>query len=89
MKPKKFEKKLALKKKTIANLSNEKLGIIKGGIEEPSIDFCQLSVNSNCIRCTGTCQTCTCPTVAEAAQCCAPTIIETETCYCTNPGTPC
>jgi hypothetical protein len=89
MKTKKFAKKLALKKKTIANLSNGELGIIKGGTEEPSIDICQLSVNSNCILCTGTCVSCpTCASRGLEYACCAPPILETDTCY-SSPTKPC
>jgi hypothetical protein len=73
MKPKKFEKKLALKKKTIANLSNGQLGNVKGGIEtdpnctivEPTEQSCPVTVCRHTCKitcgkdCTITCFVCT------------------------------
>jgi hypothetical protein len=55
MKPKKFNKKLALNKKTIANLNNREMAVAIGGITQ-SITFTRCET---CRRdCTKTCDTC-------------------------------
>jgi len=52
MKAKKFEKKLNLNKKTIANLVNDELGAIKGGISgSVCITYC--IVKTGCVICEG------------------------------------
>jgi hypothetical protein len=64
MKSKNFKKKLVLNKKTIADLSNGKLGLVKGGqIEPPTllIEKCPhptaITCQTQCIY-TGYCATC-------------------------------
>ena len=49
MKTKKFGKKLGLNKKTIANLSDGQLGIVKGGMPTLNTNFS----GCTCIPCTG------------------------------------
>jgi hypothetical protein len=95
MKTKTFKKKLALNKKTIVNLSNGKLGNVKGGKQEADTRLCTF-LRTEC-SCPATCLN-TCPTVAEAAQCCAPVTEPTciwdctetcNTCWETNCSNPC
>ena len=67
MKPKEFYKKLSLKKKTIANLSNGEMVRINGGIEitkpksDPILEICPSDY------CT---QTCTCVPSNCSGACC-------------------
>jgi hypothetical protein len=63
MKPKKFERKLALRKKTVANLSNGQLGQVKGGCVD-TIPSC-ISLREHCgtikfTNCACPTETCTC-----------------------------
>jgi hypothetical protein len=64
MKPKKFETKLVLKKKTIANLGNGQLGIVKGGCVD-TYPSCQTKLTKICVSflltdCVCPTDTCTC-----------------------------
>lgn len=53
MKTKKFDKKLALNKKTIADLSNGEMGKIQGGNSGNSCPECQAYTESICLsQCT-------------------------------------
>jgi hypothetical protein len=67
MKTKKFEKKLTLNKKTIADLSNSQLGIIKGAIQSfpgltcPTVSLCICKI-TGCTGCQTCADTCTCVT---------------------------
>jgi hypothetical protein len=73
MKSKNFKKKLVLNKKTIADLNNAQLGLVKGGVIPPTLsecaekcptNLCTETCLSQCV-CTGTyCFTCDpkCPT---------------------------
>jgi hypothetical protein len=66
MKTKRFEKKLALKKKTVANLNDELLYQVKGGILTVGYTcrtcvqscFCNITKDTCQIDCTGTMCTC-------------------------------
>jgi hypothetical protein len=64
MKTKKFEKKLALNKKTIADLSNGQLGQVKGGGPKPTVLGVpcpsQTELITTCPTCPQTCAN-TCP----------------------------
>ena len=81
MKPKTFEKKLTLNKKTITHLSSSELGKMNGG--GTSNNVC---IYTEC-TCPFTCRE-TCSIGLDYA-CCAPPIAETDTCLFTKPGTPC
>ena len=67
MKTKKFGKRLGLNKKTIANLSDGQLGIVKGGMDEPNtyvtVCTCIIHTPCTCVTILPTyCKTnCTCP----------------------------
>jgi hypothetical protein len=65
MKSKKFEKKLMLNKKTIADLNSDKMGNVHGGVVNSQTGSCCL-VHTDCPNCTqtqGGCATCyTCET---------------------------
>lgn len=79
MKTKKFEKKLGLKKKTIANLNNQEMVTANGGVEETnyrtciqptaSCDTCLIETCVTCETCE-TCVTCTCGASACSTPCC-------------------
>jgi natural product precursor len=60
MKTKKFEKKLSLNKKTIANLNNGDMKHLQGGIKPTgcTCPFCRVTENSLCPTAAITCQTC-------------------------------
>jgi hypothetical protein len=59
MKPKTFEKKLSLNKKTIANLKDDELSHAVGGINEPPTEHTCMA--NTCPTDCGTCAThCTC-----------------------------
>jgi len=76
MKPKKFNKKLVLRKKTIADLSNGRLDNVKGGFT-PSP--CHISDDTCLITCR-TCNTCdTCPSAGLRIACCE--TVGELTCY--------
>jgi hypothetical protein len=79
MKTKKFEKKLVLKKKTIANLNNGQLGQVKGGL---------LPTRTDCLTCVD-CPTDTCETCPATCNTCAAYCTEYYTCpgKCTVMGT--
>jgi hypothetical protein len=68
MKSKKFEKKLALNKKTIADLNGDMMGRVHGGIENTQTASCCMGP-TDCPNCTQTCNT-YCGTCAPT---CAPT----------------
>ncbi|NIM13661.1 MAG: hypothetical protein GTO45_16205 [Candidatus Aminicenantes bacterium] len=67
MKTKKFEKKLELNKKTIANLSNGQLGLVKGGDKNVPVESESECCGTNtcgscdtCLTCEATCNTAGC-----------------------------
>ena len=76
MKTKKFEKKLALNKKTVANLNNVQLSNVKGGGVIPSDPgFACLPTFETCGTCAATCDTCftecvTCVTCVSCQETC-------------------
>jgi hypothetical protein len=65
MKSKNFKKKLVLNKKSIADLNNGQLGLVKGGMIAPPslLPLCTVTCQTQCIY-TGYCATCVlgCPT---------------------------
>ena len=81
MKPKSidFRKKLTLNKKTIANLSNERLAKAKGGLP-PTTDFC-ITYDISCLP-YETCMDCpteySCQCVNSVKQCIYETVAETN-----------
>jgi hypothetical protein len=72
MKSKKFEKKLALNKKTIVNLNNGQLGHVKGGCVD-TYPSCPFTISDDCVtlRFTGcaVCPTNTCVTCVTCDTC--------------------
>ena len=93
MKPKRFKKKLALNKKTVANLSIGEKQAVKGGAEHTIALTCSCvppceSADANCVtqaatcNCTATCLTiCTCGDTCHTCTGCPPiTIAYTCTC---------
>ncbi|MCX6579019.1 MAG: class I lanthipeptide [Candidatus Aminicenantes bacterium] len=55
MKTKKFDKKLALNKKTIADLSNGEMGKIQGGGYDTALSHCLACMETNYSRCLTQC----------------------------------
>lgn len=63
MKPKTFNKKLAINKRTVANLGNKEMNAVNAavGIETSKVPICWVSCLGSCeITCRVTCDTCTC-----------------------------
>jgi hypothetical protein len=89
MKPKKFNKKLALNKKTIVNLNHGQLGNMRGGFTlTPCTDeTCRITVCASC----ETCDTCgnTCISALQRGICCVTLGENTCEVGCTEMGTVC
>ncbi len=95
MKPKKFNKKLSLNKKTIANLSHGQLGNMRGGFT-PILctgETCRITLCATCETCDtcDTCDTCgnTCVSALQRVPCCVTLGENTCEVGCTEMGTVC
>ncbi len=74
MKAKKFNKKLSLNKKTVANLNNGQMNDVLGGVHKTTTTapFCQFSCVDTCritCDCTETCTCSECGTICGGPYC--------------------